>query len=520
MPPRNLNPSLWDFYSRYQQRKIWKRADELHTLQLRQQKEADRILAFIDREEASGKLGQGRLGTVQDAAALDMLDSEGIFLGRLAGRPIFYSGTSHLLNYGPTQTGKGRDLILPNLAHVADRSLIVSDIKNGENAWASAHHRQRALGHENIALNPFGLHGVTGRRLNPFSRIIKKAEAGGSIFIDCLEAAMSLAPPTKGENKWVAQGAQEFLAMWIEWAARFDPERCTLGNLWLFVNDQPSLIGRLETIGKCGVEAIVALAGTLRLADKSSSEFSAYFSEMRSAVRPFRPGEPLANATAASDFDPGDLRRELTTVYLMAPETQLSAAAKWVSLTVSSLLETAANTPGPVRVLFIIDELANLPYMSVISKALTLYAGLGVQLWGLCQGRNSMLACGYSLETVKLFEEQAGVLTAWGIEDVSLLRDVEAWSGHTSVAIRTVNNSGSGYSSASFGLAEHRRPVLQSEQIRAIGDGRQLVKRIGAPLFVIERVPWFTVPRWKSLRDVRKLHFGGQEPEARKIASI
>ncbi|MCQ0990586.1 type IV secretory system conjugative DNA transfer family protein [Jiella marina] len=505
---------LWELLSRLEQFKAWGRADELHALQHEGQIQAQRVLEFIEREEASGKLGGGRLGTIEDAAALDMLNPDGIFLGRLEGRPIFYPGKAHLLNYGPTQTGKGRDLVLTNMAHVGNRSVIVNDIKNGENAWASAHHRRRNLGHKTIPLNPFGMHGVPGWRLNPFGHIIKRAQAGQSVFTDCLDAAMSLVPATKGENAWVGQGAQEILAMWIEWAARCEPERCTLGELWRFVNERHNLDDRLKTIGRCGIEEIAAVAASFAY-DKSeaTTQYAAYYGEMKNALRSFRPGEPLADATAASDFDPGDLRHELTTVYLMAPERQMTAAAKWVSLTVSSMLETAANTPGPVPVLFLIDELANLPYMPVIPKALTLYAGMGVQLWGLCQGRNSLLSRGYKLETIKLFEEQAGVFTAWGIEDATLMRDVETWSGIKSVAVRTVNNSGAGYGSASFGLAEHKRPVLQSEEIRAIGDGLQLVKRIGAPLFVIERVPWFEVPRWRDvIRDVRQLHYGTAAP--------
>jgi hypothetical protein len=45
-------------------------------------------------------------------------------------------------------TVPGRDLILPNLAHLRDRSLIVCDPKDGENAFVSAAHRRDTLGHK------------------------------------------------------------------------------------------------------------------------------------------------------------------------------------------------------------------------------------------------------------------------------------------------------------------------------------------------------------------------------------
>jgi type IV secretion system protein VirD4 len=52
---------------------------------------------------------------------------------------------------------------------------------------------------------------------------------------------------------------------------------------------------------------------------------------------------------------------------------------------------------------------------------------------------------------------------------------------------------------------------------RAIGEGKQIIrtgKLGGIRLYVADRVPWFTVPRWRdALKDVREVHFG-KPPEA------
>ncbi|MCP1551673.1 MULTISPECIES: type IV secretory system conjugative DNA transfer family protein [Methylorubrum] len=474
--------------------------------------EARRVRQFIEREEASDKLGAGRIGSLADAARLNMLDPEGIFLGALDGHPLFYNGTGPILNYGPTQTGKGRDLVLTNAAHVRNRSMVFNDIKNGENAYASAGHRRRNLGHRTIPLNPHGLLGVPSFRYNPFQRIIDRAQAGKSVQIEALQAAMSLAPTKESGDAWVAAGAQDMIALLIEHRARFMPERCTPSELWRFGFGDTA--AQLRDIARCGAETLETLAeGMVRYFEDAPEQWSAYTSELKTAGRSFRPGEPLALVTEASDFDPASMRRELTTVYLMSAENQIEASARWISLTIGALLETLANTPGPVPVLFVIDELANLPYMPAIPKALTLYAGLGIQLFALCQGRSSLAARGYSEATIKVFEEQAGVFSMWGVEDTSLLRDVEAWSGKMGVAIRGVNNSGGQVASASFGLTEHARPVLQAEDIRAVHQGRQILRVSGNHLFVADRVPWFTVPRWRdALRDVRTLHHAVSAP--------
>lgn len=468
--------------------------------------EAARVREFIERGEASGKLGKGRLGNLEDAARLNMLDPNGIFLGRLEGRPIFYTGKGPVLNYGPTQSGKGRDLVLTNLAHIKNRSIVCVDIKNGENAYASAGHRKRNLQHRTIPLNPHGCLGVSSARLNPFKRLVDRAQAGLSISVESLQAGMALAPSKDSQDAWVAVGAQDMLALVIEHRARFMPDRCRPSELWRFAFGDTEKL--LREIQRCGVEALEIISdGMIRYFHDAPEQWSAYASELRTATRPFRPGEPLALVTDTSDFDPGELRHSLTTVYLMSAENQLEASARWISLTVGALLEASANTPGPVPVLFLIDELANLPYMPVVPKALTLYAGLGVQLFALCQGRQSLAARGYSEATIKVFEEQAGVLSMWGIEDPTLMRDVETWSGKVGVAIKGVTNNGGQVAGASFTLNEHVRPVLQFEDIRAVHEGQQILKMAGQHLFITDRVPWYTVNRWRGeLNDVRQLH--------------
>ena len=320
---------------------------------------------------------------------------------------------------------------------------------------------------------------------------------------------MSLVTPKQGDNAWVANGAQEILALRIEYLAIYRPDECTLSSLWRYVNAPLDKMREMTMeMMACGEEAIEGIAERAMIDMRDAPEqFRAYLSEMITALRSFRPGSPLAVVTDSSDFDPASMRAELTTVYLMTPENKIEASARWMALTLSSILETCANTPGPVPICFLVDELANLPYMPIVPKALTLYAGLGLQIWGLCQGRESLRAAGYSDATIKSFEQQAGVLHMWGVEDPELIRDIELWSGKTSVAVRGVNNSGGQVASASFGITEHARPTLQPEDIRAIDEGRQIIRFRGNHLFVADRVPWFKVPRWAGvLRDVRTLH--------------
>lgn len=506
---RNLASGAWAVYQATEALKANKRADEQHERIERAEKQAARVRRFVDNPQASELLGGGRLGNLEDAKREGMLDNSGLFLGALEGRPIFYNGDMHLLNYGMTRSGKGRDIVLPNLAHVLNRSIVVNDIKDGENAYATADHR-KSHGHRIVTINPYGKLGAPSFKLNPFQRIVDKAQRGESVTEDALQMCMTLVPPKKEKDGWVAAGAQQILAIWLEWSARYRPDRCTLSNMWRFVFKD--FVETVTAILDCGDDALAGLAVKIVDLKDSTDQWNAYESELTTALWNFRPDTPLAAVTESSNFNPADMRHEKTTLYLMGDSDRLEACSSWVSLTVSALVNACAQEPGPVPVTVLIDELANLPYMAVIPKALTLYAGKGVQLWGLCQGRAALRSKGYSDHTIANFESQSGVLHMWLVTEPDLLRDIETWSGKKAVATRGINQSGGQVASASFGVTEHARPVLQSEDIMAIGEGKQIIRagKIGGlRLYVADRVHWDDVPRWKSsLRDVREIHFG------------
>lgn len=499
----------WKSYQAVETLQAHRRAHEQEERAQESIKENLRIRKALENPQPSEELGAGRLGTVADAQREGMFDNSGLFLGALGGQPLFYNGDMHLLNYGMTRSGKGRDIVLPNLAHVFNRSLVVNDIKDGENAYANAEYR-KARGHRVVAINPYGKLGATSFKLNPFQRIIDKAQRGESVTEDTLQICMSLVPPKTGKDSWVASGAQQILATWLEWSARFRPDRCTLSNMWRFVFKD--FVEDVTAILDCGDDGLAGFAVKMVDLKQSQDQWSAYESELTTALWNFRPDTPLAAVTESSNFNPADMRHEKTTLYLIGDSDKLEACASWVSLTVSSIVNACAQEPGPLPVTVLIDELANLPYMAVIPKALTLYAGKGVQLWGLCQGRAALRSKGYTDHTIANFESQSGVLHMWLVTEPDLLRDIEIWNGKKTVATRGINQSGGQVASASFGVTEHARPVLQSEDIVAIGEGKQIIrtgKYGGSRLYIADRVSWFEVPRWKdALKDVREVHFG------------
>lgn len=488
------------------------------TIQLdRMQREDDarRLAAYQQQLMAlagpSGQLGDGRLANLADIEAAGLLQPSGLFLGAQTGKLLFYPSDGQLLTYARTRSGKGRDYILPNLAHVRDRSLIVIDIKDGENCYATHEHRAQNLQSECIYLNPFGLLGLPNARINPLQTLVDIIKDGEEIDTQAREVAQILLPPSPkdGENAWVRKGATRLLATRMEYLANCEPDRCNLGGLWRFINSSPedmdTAMAMMET---CGIEGIAGRAAALRatLID-APKQFEAYKSDAIEALDAFEPGKTLERSTRGHDFDFSALKHKPHTVYMMAPSEKLGVIAPWVSLIVNYAIEAIARERGQIRTTFILDEFPQLPPAPAIMKALRLYAGKGIQLWFFSQGRYSLEAR-WSKEAVKEIEDQAAIFTMTGIEDPALMADAEKWSGNRTIVTHGQNVGAGAVESSGHNRGESRRAVLQSEDIRAIGAGKQNIKVAGVPtLIVCERISFFDISPWdQQIKDVRKLH--------------
>lgn len=462
--------------------------------------------------KASTRFGGGRLARLQDVEQAGLLDPNGLFLSGLDGRLIFYNGDAPMLSYLMTGGGKGRDIILPNCAHVQGRSLVILDTKDGENAWASAEFRS-SLGAGCIFLNPFNLHGFSNTRINPFQLLVDIVKRGERIDTEAEEMAQILLPaPVKpGGDAWVRKGALRYIALRLEYLAHFEPERCTLGNLWRFVNssadDTELAFAMMKT---CGIESIARKAeGLQNTAQKAPKQMEAYKADAVDALNTFEPGKTFEKATAAHDFEFARLKQKPYTVYVMVPAEKLGVAAAWISLVVNYAIETIARHNGAVRTTFLLDEFPQLPPAPSIRRALQVYRAKGVQLWIFSQGRFSM-ADRWSENAIKEFEDQAAVMTMKYVREPSLIRDLELWSGSATMLTPGVSHSGGVVESASANLGETRRSVLQNDDI--VGREDLFIRLATMPHIIkAQSIPYYEVAPWNErIRDVRDLHRGGQ----------
>jgi len=515
----------WSVYQALESMEHNRRARQQEEMMLESMNEYSAVAEYMRDPQASEILGAGRMANYQDVASANLFANLGLYIGGYAGQPIFYNGDRHALSYGRTRSGKGRDIILPVLATNAQDSLIVTDIKDAENAYASATAR-RALGHRVIALNPFNIAGLSSHRLNPCQNMLDVAQAGYEMDGEDQQFIELFLPMTEkqkqADNAWALEGAREILRIRAKYLAFYRPSECNPAGLWHMVHgSREKITSQYQEMIDCGDDTIAQPAATYLDAYKNiERQYGGYRTGLNRAVAPYAPNSVFAHETSASDFDPADLKRERITVFAMLPTDKIEVGSQWLTLTVSMMMERIAAATGTIRTTVILDELANLPYMPIVPKALKLFAGKGVRMWGFCQGRHSLSDAGYKQETIREFEDQSGFLQLWEVEDMTLIRDIEGWSGKKGVTTRGANMGGGGGLQGSFSINETARPVMQTEDIRAVGEGQQLLKVVGCPhLIHAARVPWFNIPSVETrLRDVREISTGetSWKPERRK----
>ena len=147
--------------------------------------------------------------------------------------------------------------------------------------------------------------------------------------------------PTGGDkNDWVQKGAQQILATWLEWAAMFRPDICNLSNMYLYVTAK--FEEQLEKIIDCGHAGLEAQAIKIANFTQSHDQWNAYDSDILTALWNFRPDTRLAKATETTDYDVANLKKELSTLYLVADSNLLEASSRWVSLMMTAIVNSVA----------------------------------------------------------------------------------------------------------------------------------------------------------------------------------
>lgn len=471
-------------------------------------------------EKPTGVFGEAALATMQDCANARLTDPSGLFLGSLDDVPLFYSGNAHLLTVAPARQGKGTSVVIPNLLHYAG-SVFVTDPK-GELAAVTAKHRRERFGHKVIYLNPWGLHGLPRHRFNPLQPLIEMVadpRRHGELGDAARSLALQLIPEPAGgdKNQFFRDAARNLLeGLLLHLATRGRPQKCTLPELWLIVKSTDLLEMTFRDMARSNaLDGVIAAYGQefLNLFEEGARQFADFRTGASNALQIFRPGGQLADAVSGSDVDLGELKKQGTTVYVMIPAERIADFGVWLALVTKHAINAVASAGGQERVLFLLDEFANMGRIAGLAEALTLLPGYGVRVWAIVQDLSHLVQV-YGRETTNIILSQSEVKQFFAVQDMDLAARLSRLLGERSIITRSYNLGQTAEDDVATSVSERGVPLLLPQEIMGLREDRQLLFVKSAPPVLGEKVRYWDVSPWADWADPNPME--GDHPRGRK----
>lgn len=437
----------------------------------------------------------------------------GIELGFFEGRALVYDGTEPVAI--DAQAGKGKltrflgvNLVSPRTAHLTK---IITDPKDAELAWISWKTLERQ-GYRVRFINPGKLYGYPSETFNLNTRLLEVARqpALRSIVGEAAYDAASYLVPIDPHpaHRWIGQGVRTAFALYNKITALHPSERwlCTPGGLWDFFGRGADEIaddllvwasdGRMdEDSGMCRMIASLTA---------SRDQWNAYRSVVMERLQGFQPGTAGRAATDANSFDPADMKRDRTALFIIG-NARSETSRTFVGAMTAAVVERFADAHGPLRALVVGEEWGQL-YVSNFYEILTLYRQGGINFLGVFQNAAAQIETRYGKETARIWRKAVAHTLYRGLPDTDTLREIEHRSGKTSVMVRGFNVSSSQVAGSGDNLVEQSRPVLQVEDIREATGGEQgLLDSRDWGFFTVDMPNFWERPDFKGyLRDVRQ----------------
>jgi type IV secretion system protein VirD4 len=455
--------------------------------------------------------GKAKWATANDIKQAGMDKSTGLFLGSFKGQNVYYPGETHLLTIAPPGAGKGTSIVIPNLLTYSG-SVIVTDPK-GELFAITARHRQNKLGHKIIVLCPWakklsaelGIE-IPDHGFNPLSII-----QPGSDIKDEAELISSLLLPgnasMKADDEFWLEGGQSILTAFM---LHLKSQEETVGTLTLplvrqYLHLPPEeltavlfAMSKNENFGGSIREYGGKLLGT---AERSPKQFEGLLGTAQKALRIYDSVSPLGAHVSEGEIDFKALKTQPTTIYLIMPSDRATTHAPWLNLVMSLAIELVGRDRSNRRVLFLLDEMANLGYMPNILRGMAQYRGQGVQVWSIIQ-QLSQLERLYGKPGSTQFVGTCELINIFGVWDPETIQFVSQWLGQSTVRnysynVSKMDNPGD-FADVNYSTTDKALMMMRPEDVRGMSANEQLIFYRNLAPIKAEKVHYHTHAQWKE----------------------
>jgi len=427
----------------------------------------------------------------------------GILIGGLSTGPgaevvVCYPGDRHLISFAPTRSGKGACHVIPNLL-LYKGSTFTIDVK-GENFLATQRQR-RAYGSVH-AFAPYDRR-IPSCRINPMDFVRKGT-------INEVDDARTLAnlliePSGSDKDKFWEEYARSLLVGLILYKLYDAPttQKTLSGIVALLSLPIEGLEEHIRLMQRHRVGAVAAAGANL--AGLTEDMFRNVLASVYPQMACWAPGSPVEALTSVSDIAFDSLRDRPTSFFLIIPPERIRENRGLLRVLCGVAIRSLARTwakPGDRRILFILDEFANLGRMEDVEDGVTYLAGNGIQLWMIVQDY-SQLKTIYKEKADTIFAN-CGARVAFSIQDIETAKKVSEMIGNKTVLVEAPTQSSGGFLAAGTMSSGHSliaRPLMTPDELMRLDRNRQIVFLDEHRPILAEKWFYFQRPEFKALFD-------------------
>lgn len=181
-------------------------------------------------------------------------------------------------------------------------------------------------------------------------------------------------------------------------------------------------------------------------------------------------------------------------IYLAFPQDRIASHGAALGLIVNQTIKSVARSPQKGRVLFMLDEFANLGKLSGLAESLTALPGLGVRLWMIVQELADLRRV-YGPDTLQTILSQSEVKQFFAVNTIGTAKTLSDQLGQRTVKTLSHNLGRTDDDEIGESLSETGQPLMRPEDIMRMGAQEQLLFVKGLRPIRGQRLPfWFVAP--------------------------
>jgi type IV secretion system protein VirD4 len=479
-----------------------------------------------DRKKIGGGQATARWSNEKDMEALNLFDSQGLVLGKITKKKGMiprktqsdslllrfnqdWSGfEGNLITVAPPGAGKGVGVVIPNLLTYPG-SVIVTDPK-GENYAVTAFARQR-MGQNVLCLDPFGICDKKDQaQLNPLDLL----DPDEDDLIDdarTLADSLILRPKSEqGNDKYFNDEAVTLLTGFILYVVCESPEESRhLGEVRKLLTSPPDELAfhlnMMESSSYAhGIIARTA-SGFKQLAENTASSV---LSTVKSNTG-FLDSPKVVKSLSKSNFDIRDIKRTSdVSLYLVLPTDKLSSYSRLLRLWISTAIRAITTVKGKPkhRVLFLLDEMAQLGRMDSLREAVSIVRGYGVTLWIILQDLSQIKAL-YPNDEWQPFVSSSTVQQYFGVADLDTAKYVSEKLGKREIKVTGISQGtgethgwdGNRSTNRGINITTQVKDLLSQDEVMRMDKTDQIIFIQGQNPILCQKVKYYQEPEFEGM---------------------